>query len=170
MFRNRHELSFILPTPSDPYRIALVDTSLYRNDPPQMPVGDVLFPGEDAPISFHVRPGEVTPISMHLKGYVEGREKLPDGVYEVGYSVAPNGQTRVCKLYLQSAQGEENLRKWMDTVNWEAISGCAKENQTMLHLMSVLEGSRAAALMGDKEKATNLYTLFTDLLCPLLPK
>lgn len=146
--------------------LAILDTSFY----PVVPVSPTLLitvPGFNA-VQFPFTINQVNIFNSYSLGLssvntVEGLLDLPDGLYTLHYSIAPNDQLFVEKYHLQTCKLEYQFAQhFAKTVNL-----CDTDSKLLKQLYRIevlMEGAKANALVCNPEKAVSLYKKAKELL------
>lgn len=107
---SKHQLSLELPDTNNIKVLRLVDTSIYSPDIP-VTCGTVRItsPGFNLPAAIEVLPYfnyvfNACSLGLQRSGCTDFSEVLPDGIYVINYSVAPNTNVFVEYNYLRTTQ------------------------------------------------------------------
>lgn len=149
---NKHILSLDIPDTLNINVLRVVDTSVYSTDlAVACPTLQILVPGYTDPVQVTmVTGGEtiITACSLGIQSTNCGtlQSELPDGIYVIRYSVAPNDKVYVEYNYLRVTAAMNKYYNIFCNIN---LSGCEplspeKEKLNKLRLLrSMLDGAKA---------------------------
>jgi len=105
----RHSLSIEIPQVVNPYVLSIWDNSVYSiNLPVTCARLDVLLPGFTQPVYVSTTSGFRVNLDAHNLGLVlpdsDDKIMLPDGVYNVAYSVSPNDIMKVEYYHMRTTR------------------------------------------------------------------
>lgn len=124
---SRHILSLDIPVTTNPSILKIWDSSIYSNDlDVTCAILKIKSPGFINPVIIEVEPGfSLNLCACNLGIITQGCDTdyspLPDGVYEIEYSVSPNDIVFVEYAHLRTVSIRESLYKEICT---SGLSGC----------------------------------------------
>lgn len=124
---SKHQLSLELPDTNNIKVLRLFDTSLYAEGiPVDCGTLRITSPGFNLPVAIEVLPHfnivlNTCSLGLQRAGCGERSEPLPDGIYIINYSVAPNTNVFVEYNHLRVTQ---TLNKYYNLLCQLEISGC----------------------------------------------
>jgi len=149
---NKHILSLDIPDTLNLNVLRVVDTSVYSTElAVACPTLQILVPGFTEPVTVTMVQGGETlltacSLNIQLTDCTTQQSSLPDGIYVIRYSVAPNDKVFVEYNYLRITSAMNKYYKIFCDVN---LSGCEplqperdKLNRLRL-LRSMLDGAKA---------------------------
>lgn len=152
---HQHELSFSILEDNDPHTLVVLDTSRYMEDP-EFPMLDVSLPGMEDVHTIPITPGQLTILNSLLVGYSDYCE-LPDGIYQLRYSVAPNELVYKCQNYLKTDQLRKKLADYLSTLNLCDTRTLAPVAERVSQIQLLIQGAQLEAGKGNDQLATTLY-------------
>lgn len=106
----KHQLSLDVPETNNCGILRVVDTSVYdEHVPVTCGLLEITPPGFNEPVRINVDPGfsliiTACDLELQITGCGETLQTLPDGVYDIKYSVSPNDKVYVEYHYLRICQ------------------------------------------------------------------
>jgi hypothetical protein len=143
----KHTLSLEIPDTLNDCILRVIDTSLYADKPPvDCPYLDVQGPGFSCAVRLDVEPGfcnlNLTACDLELQTENCGTifNTLPDGVYVIRYSIAPNEYVFVEYNHLRTTEALNKLNEVLCALD---VSNCdplpeVKEKLKELRLIEML--------------------------------
>jgi hypothetical protein len=149
----KHQLSLDIPNTLNTCVLRLVDTSTYSGSlVTQAMTLDILVPGYTTPYTYYP---ETTAFNLSLTACDLGlqtlscdmiRNSIPDGVYAIRYSVAPNEYVYVEYNHLRITAALELIQKilcCLDVPNCEPIQPLRDKLRELNILQTMLEAAKA---------------------------
>jgi len=129
---NKHQLSLELPDTNNVNVLRVLDTSLYAEDlGTSCGLLQITSPGYNTPVSIEVLPQfnlvlNGCTLGIQASGCGEQCYAIPDGIYRIRYSVAPNDKVFVEYNYLRITQ---TLNKYFSILAEVEMAACEPESE-----------------------------------------
>ncbi len=146
--------------------LSVLDESFYLTDP-ESPTLDIVVPGYET-VRFQFEIGKVNIFNSYSLGITNTLTEadlidLPDGLYELTYSICPNETLYTNVSYLRTCAIEGRIASY-----WAAkVTLCDTESKIFKELEKIeilLKGGKANAKLCNTDKAIELYRKADDLL------
>lgn len=149
---NKHILSLEIPETLNAKILRIADTSVYSDIlEVACPTLQILTPGATDAVSMEITTGgekiiTACDLGLQLTDCETTLTELPDGIYSIRYSVAPNDKVYVEYSHLRMSKA---IKLYYDIYCSINLSGCEplKEEKDKLHTLrlykSMLEGAKA---------------------------
>lgn len=118
----KHELDFEIYTNNNPKNLIFIDCSDYFEKPSNL-IYEIKFP--DLEKRYTALGNSITSVNTKLIGYSGNIIEMPDGMYTIRMSVAPNKTVFTCKNYLKLDKLNCRIAKLLqeecldlDQLNW----------------------------------------------------
>lgn len=173
----RHVLSLEAPKTLNCSLLRIQDTSVYHADvPAECPILNVTLPGFNSSVEIgepDISTGfnlNLTACDLEIQSVDCGTtyNSLPDGVYVLKYSVAPNDQVYVEYNHLRTTKLRIRYQKILcelDIANCEPTADVAKKMDLLKQIDMYIQAAEAKVdICHDPKKGMQLYTYAKDLL------
>lgn len=172
---NKHILSLSVPTVYNPGILVIEDTSIYTSlIPVTCETLQILYPGSNIPVQIAVEKGQRYILNACMLGILASTQctdscpAIPDGIYNIQYSVSPNSTLYVEYNHLRCT---DILNRWGDALCRIDMKPClpSKDQEYLLQHLYMIKGfiDSAKLLVENKheaERGMNLLEYANHLL------
>lgn len=158
----RHELEIAVIEDGNPATLIVQDTSRYFEDP-GFPMLDVRLPGSEHVHTIPVTVGQQTVVNGYLTG-LGGYVPMPDGIYQLRYSVSPNEAVFVCLAYLKTDELRCRLDAYLASLNLCDEQVVRKAADLDSQVAVLLAAGGVHARQGRFDLSTQLYRKASQLV------
>lgn len=153
----RHNLALDFPDTGSPYVLRISDLSVYVPAlPVECPRLDITIPGFSSPVYItDIQPEgnwNLTDSNLGIQSSALSQAALPDGIYTIRYSVAPNAKVFVLYYHLRLTNTMNRLESLYCRMRMPV---CSQKDKEALEDMSLLRAYLAGA-KADVERCHNL--------------
>lgn len=133
-----HQLSLEIPCSADPAILRIVDTSNYADNlSVKCPLLQITVPGFNYPVNIQdLEPGfslvlRACDLGLQTQDCGTVSQKLPDGIYQIRYSVSPNDKIFVEYRYLKVTQFMNKINQMLCNLELAACEPSADIKQKL---------------------------------------